>query len=204
MKPKIVKYEDIRDCLKTGDVINCEHHNWFWRLIGHTAVVYRDPLTDMLFCFESTSIGKSGISGVQLNPLGEWVKGKNGYTGKVFIRYAVFSQNFQFANLPFVFIEKYRGTSYPDVKSKDGRDMLIASAVDIEIGDKDLVQWHGKVKSIFCSMLVVMFLRWLGIMSRFGLPDYEFEPDDFRDGKTDKLSKCLKDGIKYEQEIQVI
>jgi hypothetical protein len=197
-KERVIKYGDICDKLQTGDILNCEQKDLFWRLIGHAATVYRDPLTNMLFCLESTSISKiSGISGVQLNPLGLWLKN---YPGKIYLRQLVTLTGFVQTDFPAVFIEKYRTSSYPNYHTRTGRWKLILSALDINIFGKDIATYKGGDKGIFCTQLVVMFLRFLGIMYTDGILASEFEPDDFRDSKIDKYltPKCY-----YQAEIRI-
>lgn len=177
MKETIVKYSDIAPSLQTGDILTCEQHDWFWRLIGHTATIYRDSLTNMLSCFESTSISRvSGIKGVQLNPLGLWL---DKYPGKVRVRQCQKLAGFEPKGKPEDFIQKYRGSSYPNTKTRAGRWKLILAAIDVEIFGHNIAAYHGKDKGIFCTELVVMFLRHLGIMQEKGLPAWEYEPDDF-------------------------
>jgi len=177
LKETIVKYADIAPSLQTGDILTCEQYDLFWRLIGHSAVIYRDPLTNMLFCFESTSISRiSGIKGVQLNPLGLWL---DKYPGKVRVRQCQKLAGFVPKGKAEDFIKLHRGSSYPDIKTKDGRWKLILSAIDIHIFGHNIATYHGKSNGIFCTELVVMFLRWLGIMQEKGLPSWEYEPDNF-------------------------
>jgi hypothetical protein len=198
MNERIIKYEDIQDKLQTGDIINCEHKSLFWRLIGHTAVCYRDPLTDMLFWFESTSRNNvSGISGVQMNPMGLIL---NNYPGKVYIRQLQTLSGFEQQGAPSEFIEKYRESSYPNYHTRQGRWKLIMSALDIPFFGKDIAEYNGTEKGIFCTELVVMFLRHLGIMHPKGIAAQEFEPDDFRKNKIDTYltSKCY-----YQAEIRI-
>jgi len=198
MSEQIIKYEDIQPNLQTGDIINCEHKDIFWRLIGHTAVCYRDPLTDMLFWFESTSRNNvSGISGVQMNPMGLIL---NNYPGKVYVRQLEKLPGFEPTGSPFEFIEKHRESSYPNYHTRQGRWKLILSALDIPLFGKDIAEYHGTDEGIFCTELVVRFLRWLGIMYPAGLCANEFEPDDLRKHKIDKylMPKCF-----YHAEIRI-
>ena len=195
---RIIKYEDISSRLQTGDVLNCSHKDLFWRLIGHTATVYRDPLTNMLFCLESTSISKvSGISGVQLNALGLWL---DKYPGKVYVRQLVKLGGYQEMAHPGEFIEKYRNSSYPNYRTRSGRWKLILAALDINLFGKDIAAYKGDDQGIFCTQLIVMFLRWLGIMDPGGILAQEFEPDDFRGSKIDKY---LTDKCFYQAEIRI-
>ena len=85
------RYTALRHSLNTFDIINCEHRVWYLRMIGHTAVVYRDANTGMLFVYESTSLNKwRGISGVQLTQMRVWLLK---YPGKAFVRRKVFTSD---------------------------------------------------------------------------------------------------------------
>ena len=184
------RYDEIRERIDTFTIINCEHRNWFWRLIGHTAVVYKDPQIGQLMVLESTQMGKSGISGVQLSPMGKWV---NEYPGTVKIRILQRPHGYWVGNVrgqqqqAAFFIKKYLGTSYPDVKSWEGKKKLILSALDLEIDGKDILTYTGDDQGIFCTMLVIMFYQYCGLMESW-LLDKEFEPDDTREsGIAEKL-----------------
>lgn len=197
-RERIIKYEDIEPNLNTGDIINCVHKDFLWALIGHSACVYRDPLTNMLFWFESTSRNNvSGISGVQMNPMGLIL---NNYPGKVYVRQLEKLAGFEQTGFPSEFIEKYRESSYPNYRTRQGRWKLILSVLDIPLFGKDIAEYDGTDKGIFCTELVVMFLRWLGIMYPEGLCAYEFEPDDFR---RHKIDNCLMPKCFYQAEIRI-
>ena len=74
MAKKIIPYLKARDQLPTFTIINCRQHSWFWRFIGHTAILYKDSFTGQLQVFESTTLNKfTGKSGVQLTPFGTWL-----------------------------------------------------------------------------------------------------------------------------------
>ncbi|MDD5328064.1 MAG: hypothetical protein PHY02_09690 [Phycisphaerae bacterium] len=194
-----MNYPQIRDSLKTFDIINCEAKDIFWRLIGHTAMVYKDPLTGQVMVFESTSLNKwAGISGVQLNPMGLWLAN---YPGKVFIRQFTFESNFILKSGPEDFIKKYRGTSYPDYSKWDGFWKLVCSALDIRIFYKDIATYQGDDKGIFCTELVVMMLRYCGLMTN-GMPADEFEPDNLREGFQGNIKHYLV-GCKLGNEIRI-
>ena len=82
-KKIITPYLEIRDRLSTFTIINCEHHNLLYRLIGHTAVVYECHETGQFMVFESAV----GV-GVRLTPMGKWL---SDYNGKVFVRIPEFT-----------------------------------------------------------------------------------------------------------------
>jgi len=195
------RYDEIRDRIDTFTIINCEHRNWFWKLIGHTAVVWKCPATGQLFVLESTQMGKSGISGVQLTPMGKWV---SEYPGKVKIRILKYAKNniddyFNKRQRAAEFIKKYLGTSYPDIKSWEGKKKLILSALDLKIDGKDILTYKGDDKGVFCTMLVIMFYQQCGLIPT----DYqakEFDPDDTRNGGL--AEKVLID-CEWSEEIEI-
>ena len=83
MKQTIHEYEKIRQNLRSYDIIKCRPSNWIMRLfVGHTAMLYRDRKTNVIYVFESTLGNKrwTGKTGVQLIPLGLWLEH---YRGKV-------------------------------------------------------------------------------------------------------------------------
>ncbi len=201
MKEKITPYLEIRDKLDTFTIINCEPHNLFWRLIGHTAVVYKCRETGQLMVLESTTLNKfTGKSGVQLTPMGLWV---NNYPGRLYVRIPEFSFNpsnprirankgLYNATLDMAesFIKKYLESSYPDLKTWSGKMKLILSALDFKILGKDIFTYKGDDKGIFCTMLVVMFYKYCQLMRTLSYRREvrqtadkfasEFEPDDTR------------------------
>lgn len=193
-KNGVFNYEQLRPILSTFDCIICEHKRLFWRLIGHTAGIYKSS-SGQLMVFESTSLNKwTGISGVQLNPLGTWLMH---YPGKVFIRRIqyqferrVFKEKLQKAD---GFIRKYRGTSYPDISTRKGRWYLIKSAWDSVIFEeastnKDTEDW------IFCTDLYVRWLKFCDITIK-DITTSEFEPDDTYPGE--KLDQVVSHGVSF-------
>jgi hypothetical protein len=152
----------------------------------------------MIQCLESTSISKiSGVKGVQLNPFGQWL---DTYPGKIYIKKCHLLPGFQMKRTPESFIQKYRGSSYPNTQTRTGRWKLVLSALDIPFLGRDIATYHGPDKSIFCTMLQVMWLRWCGVMNEYGPPAEEWEPDDVRGNKIDKHLNCH---VIYDQELRI-
>lgn len=215
-KEIIVPYPKIRNRLCTFTIINTEHRNILYRLIGHTAVVYKCQETGQLMVFESTTINKAtGRSGVQLTPMGFWL---HHYPGKVFVRIPEFSypdvknkideriENLDRYALANTFIQKHLGSSYPDLKTWTGKMKLFLAALDLKIFGKDIFTYRGDDKGIFCTMLVVMFLQYCGLLGCLNLsqkqrviPAHEYEPDDTR-GSAGMFDKYLI-SCKYGKEI---
>ena len=197
----LVRYAAVRHSLNTFDIINCEHKDWFWRLIGHTAVVYRDPVMGQLSVYESTSLNKwSGISGVQLTPMRVWLQY---YPGKVFVRRVRFAHGEGYFSSTYLgisargHIEKFRGVPYPDMKDKKQRQFLINSAIDLPFGIGLNPDRHDIMQ---CAQLVVDF--WEAPQLYIGEePPSEYQPDDTRPGG--KFENRLAEGVSLGKEIRL-
>ena len=203
------KYDDIRGQLQTFDVLNCIPEGFFWSKIGHTAMVYVNKETGQVMVYESTQTGRSDkLSGVQLRPMREWLAE---YPGKVYLRQMTFwavgikqeracratAEKFCARH-----IRKYRGTAYPDLKTRKGRWFVASSAIDLPW---PFSRWF-KNKDIdyvlFCTMLLMHCLRFCS-MVRGGLNPAEYEPDDTRSGDGDNLCVAITEGISIGPEILV-
>ena len=195
----ITPYLEIRDNLSTFTIINCEHHNLLYRLIGHTAVVYKCRETNQIMVLES-NVG----TGVHLTPMGKWV---SKYHGKVFVRIPAYTNPMGLGdggvisawNKAEAFIKDHLGSSYPNLKTWSGRMKLILSALDLKIFDKDLFTYDSDDNGIFCTMLVIMFLQYCGLMSGETSAS-EWEPDDTRNDFT--MAHCLIN-CEYGKEIRI-
>jgi len=176
----VTRYESIRDSLASFDVINCEHKELFFRLIGHTAMVYRCKATGQLMVWESTTMNRfSGLSGVQLNPLGIWLAN---YPGKVYIRQTIMSdEKRKYAELWLdPFIRMTRGTSYPNLKTRSGRWYLIKAALDSKLFARATTNIEDPSVR-FCTDLVAATYRYCQLTTADINPS-EMEPDDCRPG----------------------
>lgn len=173
---KITPYNEIRDKLCTLTIINCEHKNLFWRLVGHTAGIYVCQETGQVMCFESTT-RDGGTGGVKLTPFGLWLYN---YPGRVYVRIPKFKVNKQTCNAG-VFIAGLLGTSYPDITTWSGRMKLALSSLDLNIFGKDIFTYKGKDRGVFCTHLIALWYQYMGYMD-LTIPAYEFEPDDTRKG----------------------
>lgn len=196
MSKKVTPYLEIRDQLTTFTLINCVHRKFPWNLIGHTAVLFRNNIGQIMV-FESTTLNKfTGKSGVQLTPFGLWL---NNYPGKVYVR--IPDEIFMDEILPAkTFIRNNLGTSYPDLSTMSGKLKLALSALDFKLFGVDYLTYGGDDNGIFCTMLVVMFLQYCKLFDK-DMPANEFEPDDTR-GNQEKFERRLK-GISYGSEIRI-
>ena len=210
-KQKIIPYPEIRDNLSTFTIINTEHRSIIYRLIGHTAVVYKCRETGQLMVFESniTLIKSTGKSGVRLTPMGKWL---SEYNGKVFVRIpeldcnpsdSYIRVNKGMYNIMLSsadsFVKNHLGSSYPDLQTWSGKMKLIFAALDLKIIGKDLCTYRGNDKGIFCTMLVIMFLQYCGLMSE-ETEAKEWEPDNTR---VDFTMKHLLINCEYGKEIRI-
>ncbi len=190
-KETVIPYETIRGILRTGDLINCRPAGIIWSLVGHTAKVYRCPLTGQLYVYESTQTKREGgESGVQLRPLREWV---DKYNGRIYIRHSRFEGfvggkspekgRHRSEKLAAEHIKEHRGKSYPNLKTLSGIWRVINSAIDLP--------WKGRLQSLlenddnmdnpFCTHLAIDMDRDMGRLkggSVFVLNPAEWEPDD--------------------------
>ncbi len=212
MKNEITPYLEIRDKITTFTIINCEHNNWFWSRIGHTAVVYKCRDTGQLMVLESNR-----FTGVRLMPFGKWL---SEYDGEVFIRIPEFVNDthdtIDFANYErcyqaHLFIKEHLGSSYPNLKSRSGRFKLYFAALDLKIFGKDIFTYKGDDKGIFCTMLVVMFLQYCGLLlkeiklqstvKRIAPEPNEYEPDNMRGDHG--MFGIFLNNVKFGKEIQI-
>ena len=182
-----LKYRDQMDCF---DVLCCEHNNWIYKFIGHTAVIFKNN-AGQLMVFESTSLNKfSGIKGVQLTPLGLWLQH---YNGKVWWRKWVWDKSVLLGGRIYPtesdirydfqqFIKKYRGTSYPS--GHEGAWLLFKAWWDSAIF-KNLSRNSATDTVIFCSHLVGKLFKTVGFfeIEKSVMPQSELIPGDFREGK---------------------
>ncbi len=182
-------YLKYRDQMDNFDVLCCEHNNWLYKFIGHTAVIYKND-AGQLMVFESTSLNKfSGIKGVQLTPLGLWLQH---YNGKVWWRKWVWTDTDSSMRVGDIirnrsaaiwafrrFIKKYRGTSYPS--GRKGAWLLFKAWWDSPLFKK-FSRNPVTITVIFCSHLVGMLFGAVGFI-KIGYPASELIPEDFREEK---------------------
>ncbi len=176
-------YLKYRDQMGNFDVLCCEHRNWLYRFIGHTAVIYKND-AGQLMVLESTSLNKfSGIKGVQLTPLGLWLQH---YNGKVWWRKWVrtgitaacaLDRRIEKATFEH-FIKKYRGTSYPS--GRKGAWLLFKAWWDSPFLKK-FSRNPVTTTVIFCSHLVGMLFKAVNFITLDILAS-ELVPKDFREG----------------------
>jgi hypothetical protein len=194
---KIIPYSEYRKIARTFDLLNFEHKDWLWRMIGHTAMVVADKSRDMLHCWESTSRGMGGQSGVQINPLRARLEQ---YGGRVNVRQIIYPRICPM--LPHMalneVIKRERGKPYPNLKSTAGR-IYLANA-EIDCGGK-LTENIENPAWRFCTDLFVATYRDCGLTIP-GINSAEYEPDDMRPGG--KFERCLAAGVQLGKEFEIM
>lgn len=191
------RYAAIRNGLDTFDIINTEHKDWFWRFIGHTAMIYKDMLTGQVSVYESTTLNKfTGISGVQLTPMRLWLEH---YPGKVFVRQVVFTDDYDSGavicrRMAEQHINRFRGVPYPDLNDPKQKQFVIDSAIDLPFG---IGQNPDRHDIMFCTHLVADAWQDRGFYVGTEPPS-EWQPDDTRPGG--RFEKQLAEGVSLGKE----
>lgn len=185
---KIVPYSKARPDLQTFDILNCHPHGLFWDWIDHTAFVYRTP--EQVMVYESTQRKYAGKSGVRLTPMADWL---HNYPGKVEWRSVTITvdwRRFVAEERAKDHIYKYRGTPYPDLKTRAGRWFLANARLDLPFDNP----WKNKDtdKMFFCTMLGGHWFRYCGLTLDFN--PAELDTKDMHFGG--KFEKYLVDGVK--------
>lgn len=194
------RYAAARSSLNTYDIINCEHKDWFWRMIGHTATVYKDYMTGQVSVYESTTLNKfNGFSGVQLTPMRLWLYN---YPGKVFVRRMIIEDpkiepKFRQNIMAEAHIEKFRGVPYPDLSDPKQRKFVFNAALDMPFGIGANPDRHD---IMFCTQLVADFWQDGGLYIG-DEPPAEFEPDDMREGG--EFERQLVEGVVLNREMRL-
>ena len=202
------KYAAARHNLQTFDIINTEHKDLLWRLIGHTAMIYRDIATGVIYVYESTTRNKfNGFSGVQLTPMRLWLQH---YPGKVFVRqlyketdkyrllFASVGAASRWALIEIQrHIHKFRGVPYPDLSDPKQKQFVINSAIDLPFGIGQNVDRHD---IFFCTQLVADAYQDCKLYTG-EQPPSEWQPDDTRSGGD--FEKQLAEGLVLGKEIRI-
>jgi hypothetical protein len=183
-----MEYNDIRDDLKTGDVVLFDGRGWISRLIklgtfsrwSHVGLVYVPRQGGTVFLYESTTLsnvkGAKGapVKGVQTVDL--WNRVRN-YKGSIAIR-RVNRDKFNYQEI--IAFEKMRSKYRHKVYERSVAE-LIKSAFG-RFG------WNQKEddSSLFCSELVAASLKALGVLSS-AKSSNSYTPADFGNMSTQTL-----------------
>lgn len=185
-------YDNIRDTLKTGDIVLCSGKGTVSTIIkafsrsrwSHVGMVLRLPAEfDFVLCWESTTLGKlkdvyanEPKKGVQLVPLSERVRT---YDGEIAIRQlsGIDLTNSHIAELNALRREM-RGKPY-----EQDRLELFKSVYDGPGGANE-----EDLSSLFCSELVAEAYQRLGLLPS-AKPSNEYVPADFSEDRGLTLKK---------------
>jgi len=168
-------------------IVNCLHRNWFWRLIGHTALLIRH--VDNWWIYESTSRGEK--SGVQSHLALYW-----DYPGAVYLRQVMVDDPEKVVRGIMsnqLALEEAR-TPYVAIDTFSGRLKLYFSTLDFNVFGRDIFFYRGQDKGVYCTELVVTHGQMTGWIKQMYdckvVFAHEFEPDDMRNGKIEKYMNC--------------
>ena len=184
-----VKYKDMRDNLKTGDVLLFSGRgfaSWAirirtWNAISHVGMVYR--IGNAVMVWESTRL--TGRDGVQISLLS--VRGRK-YKGKIKVRRLHVSRDNQFYKTFDKVRQETKGKKY----ERHWWELWGSVAF-----------WKNKVclTYIFCSELLGLMLKRWGFFKR-DFPENELSPADFT-AKSGKVTKELETGAWLGPEIEL-
>ncbi len=196
-----VKYSQIRPQLRTFDVLCCIPRGWFMGWIEHTAGVYICHETGQIMVYQSTTQKYAGKSGVSLMPMAEFVDSYTRAGGKIRLRQCHIKGSGRRGKAQQEAAEHiriYRGTPYPDLKSRAGRWFVANARIDLPFATR----WANKdTHSIFfCAHLIAHWFRD-GRLTK-PLNAAEVDTKDFRTGRS--FEKKLGQGIKLGPEIQIV
>lgn len=191
----VYTYEDARKQVNTFDILLCNPDNWFWKAIGHTAMVVRDYEKDIVYVWESTTQGCTGKSGTQLVLFSDWW---NFRKPEVWLRKW---NNLRGGRFPFmvrlldIYIQRFRGVPYPDLKSVDGLWYMIKSSLwpdKIRPDKVDLVRRHCTDRVcntlLHCDILDTDLITetaepdnmWYDLKNVYKYPPKHWRIDDFK------------------------
>ena len=186
-------YSEIRDSLKTGDLILVEGKGMISSLIrfgyrlfsdrpsdySHIGMVIRDKTLDMIYVWESTTLSKipdakSGVceSGVQIVEASSRVKSIQEAGGSVMIRKlnAILNED-QMAKLSAV-RKEFSGREYENDTFE-----LFKAMYDWKLGNN-----VPDLSSLFCSEMVAAAFQRMELFDGEHIPANEFTPEDFVEG----------------------
>jgi len=197
-KEKILSYAQARELALSFSILNCQAKQWPFRWIGHTAMIYREQMTNTVWVYESTQTGDA--DGVRLVLFSDWLRD---YPGKVWLRRCVIADGKLKRKSQAALrqhIKAYRGTPYPNLKSGKGLLLLIRAAWDSVLFKKASTNTDTEM-NFFCTHLVAHAFRWASLVKR-GYVAAEFEPDDTRQ-RGGKFDAWLIDDVELEEEVRI-
>ncbi len=200
-QPK-VKYSQIRPLLKTFDVLCCIPPGLFMGWIQHTAGVYVCAETGQISVYQSTTQKYAGKSGVSLTPMADFVDRYTKAGGKILLRKCTIKgkgRRGRAQQEAAKHIRVFRGTPYPDLKTRAGRWFVVNARIDLPFATR----WANKETHsvFFCAHLIADWIRDGGLTKPLNAA--EVDTKDFRAGGS--FEDVLADGVSLDrQEIQIV
>lgn len=201
MTPK-VKYSEIRRHLRTFDVLCCIPPGLFMGWIEHTVGVYVTPETGQIMVYQSTTQKYAGKSGVSLTPMAEFVRSYTRAGGKILLRQCHIRGGgrrggAQQKASKHIYI--YRGTPYPNLKTRAGRWFVANARIDLPF----TTRWANKAthSMFFCAHLIADWFMDCNIAKPGNAA--EVDTKDFRSGGS--FERKMVQGVSLDRkEIQIV
>lgn len=208
-KPR-VKYSQIRERLRTFDVLCCIPRGWIMGWIEHTAAVYICHETDQVMVYQSTTRKYAGATGVSLTPMAEFVRRYTLSGGRILLRQCCIKgagRRGRAQQDAAGHIKRHRGTPYPDLRTRAGRWYVANARIDLPFWKKN--PWVNADRSdiFFCAHLIAHWYRHCKIAGRAA--DQRFNPaevdtKDLRSGGSFS-ERHLAEGVSLDiNEIQIV
>lgn len=203
-KPK-VKYSHIRPRLKTFDVLCCIPPGLFMGWIEHTGGVYVCAETGQVSVYQSTTQKYAGKSGVSLTPMAEFVRSYTRAGGRILLRQCTITGRGRRGRAQqdaAKHIKRYRGTPYPDLRTRAGRWYVANARIDIPFWRKNPWVNVDRTDRFFCAHLIANEFRFCGL-TKGDINCSEVDTKDFRSGGS--FDADLADGVSLDSnEIQIV
>lgn len=197
-----MKYNQIRNNLKTGDIVLFSGNSWASNFIkffsgskwSHIGLVVKIDEYDITLVWESTTLTdlrdiNDGIAkkGVQTVPLSSRI---NTYDGKIAVRHLNRQINDPMKDSLCILRKQLMGKPYEQHETELAKSLL------------DFGKFENKedLSSLFCSELVAESLQCMGIIPAT-YPSNEFTPKDFDQGKW--IDKIMQSSYSYGDVIEV-
>lgn len=205
MKRAKFKYSLIRPLLKTFDVLCCIPPGFFMGWIQHTADIYVSAETGQVSVYQSTTQKYAGRSGVSLMPMAEFVRSYTRAGGRILLRQCTIrgkGQRGRAQQEAAKHIKRYRGTPYPDLKTRAGRWYVVNARLDIPFWRRNPWVNVDRTDIFFCAHLIANEFRFCGL-TKGKINPAEVDTKDLRAGGS--FEDVLADGVSLDHnEIQIV
>lgn len=180
----MLQYNEIRSELDTLDILLFSGEGFISSAIqlvtnsewSHNAIVLRLQPLDELYCYESTTLSDvpdltvgAKVKGVQLVPLSQRLVT---YEGKIAWRRIYGNRSSEVLNKMGAFRREFVGRPY-----EQNQWELLKSALDMS--PNFIFKNQPDASSVFCSELIALLFRRLGVLAKTDMPANEFTPADF-------------------------